>query len=67
MYIIKQKSDILFDSQHFNFLSKLQKLFITLECDSLIALIRLSFTNKNVENNIKRGNPRLKQAKTILF
>lgn len=47
---------MLFNHHHLNLLSKVQQLFITLECNTLVAFIRLLFTNKNAEDIIKRGH-----------
>lgn len=55
-YNIRQKRDFLFDKHHPSLLSKVQRLFTTLECNTLIALVGPLFTNKSAENTIRGGH-----------
>lgn len=55
-YNIRQKRDFLFDKHHPSLLSKVQQLFTTLECNTLIALVGPLSTNKSAENTIREGH-----------
>lgn len=57
-YSIRQKEDFLCDKYHPSFLSKVQQLSTTLECNTLVAFIRLLFINKSAKNVIRRRHPK---------
>lgn len=54
-YSTRQKRDFLFDKHHLNSLSKVQQPSITLECNTLVALVGPLSTNENAKDTIKGG------------